>query len=98
MCDYSLHHVQSRPAKVGDKLTTRDFRLRHPRIAAAEERASRCAGHRGLSCLCSEVKCVFSTFVWSEGVSSRKTAILRRVIKRQWRNHNALNSGRPIFC
>jgi hypothetical protein len=22
MCDYSLHHVKSRPAKVGDKLTT----------------------------------------------------------------------------
>jgi hypothetical protein len=25
MCDYSLQHVRSRPAKVGDKLTTRDF-------------------------------------------------------------------------
>jgi hypothetical protein len=25
MCDYSLQHVLSRPAKVGDKLTTRDF-------------------------------------------------------------------------
>jgi hypothetical protein len=25
MCDYSLQSVSSRPAKVGDKLTTRDF-------------------------------------------------------------------------
>jgi hypothetical protein len=25
MCDYSLHNVRSRPAKVGDKLTTRDY-------------------------------------------------------------------------
>jgi hypothetical protein len=25
MCDYSLHNVKTRPAKVGDKLTTRDF-------------------------------------------------------------------------
>jgi len=25
MCDYSLLNVRSRPAKVGDKLTTRDF-------------------------------------------------------------------------
>ena len=25
MCDYSLQNVRSRPAKVGDKLTTRDF-------------------------------------------------------------------------
>jgi hypothetical protein len=25
MCDYSLHHVMSRPAKVGDKLTSTNF-------------------------------------------------------------------------
>ena len=25
MCDYSLHGVRNRPAKVGDKLVTRDF-------------------------------------------------------------------------
>src|SRR5512135_3217141 len=25
MCDYSLQYVRSRPARVGDKLTTRDF-------------------------------------------------------------------------
>src|SRR4051794_5412720 len=25
MCDYSLHHVKSRAANVGDKLTTRNF-------------------------------------------------------------------------
>ena len=25
MCDYSLHSVKSRPAKVGDRLTTRDL-------------------------------------------------------------------------
>ena len=25
MCDYSLHHVKYRPAKVGDKLVTREF-------------------------------------------------------------------------
>ena len=28
MCDYSLESVQSRPAKVGDQLTTRLFELR----------------------------------------------------------------------
>jgi hypothetical protein len=26
MCDYSLHSIRSRPAKVGDKLITKDFR------------------------------------------------------------------------
>ena len=25
MCDYSLHNVKTRPAQVGDKLTTRKF-------------------------------------------------------------------------
>jgi hypothetical protein len=25
MCDYSLHSVRSRPAKIGDKLVTKDF-------------------------------------------------------------------------
>ena len=25
MCDYSLHNVKTRPAKVSDKLTTRNF-------------------------------------------------------------------------
>ena len=25
MCDYSLHNVKTRPAKVGDRLITRDF-------------------------------------------------------------------------
>ena len=25
MCDFSLHAIKSRPARVGDKLTTRDF-------------------------------------------------------------------------
>ncbi len=36
MCDYSLHNVASRPAKVGDKLTTRDFGIGTSGFAAAE--------------------------------------------------------------
>ncbi len=37
MCDYSLHHVKTRPAKVGDKLTTRDFGLGTRGFAASED-------------------------------------------------------------
>jgi hypothetical protein len=38
MCDYSLHAVASRPAKVGDKLVTTQFRNSITRgLAAAEE-------------------------------------------------------------
>jgi hypothetical protein len=36
MCDYSLHNVKSRPAKVGDKLTTRHFYTGTTGFAAPE--------------------------------------------------------------
>ena len=36
MCDYSLHHVKSRPAKVGDKLTTTNFNTGTRGFAAPE--------------------------------------------------------------
>jgi hypothetical protein len=37
MCDYSLHNVKSRPAKVGDKLTTRKFYSGTTGFAAPED-------------------------------------------------------------
>ena len=37
MCDYSLHNVKSRPAKVGDKLTTRSFGTGTRGFAASED-------------------------------------------------------------
>jgi hypothetical protein len=37
MCDYSLHHVKSRAAKVGDTLTTRNFGTGTRGFAAPED-------------------------------------------------------------
>jgi hypothetical protein len=37
MCDYSLQNVRSRPAKVGDKLTTHDFGTGTRGFAARED-------------------------------------------------------------
>jgi hypothetical protein len=37
MCDYSLHNVKSRPAKVGDKLTTSSFNTCTIGFAAPED-------------------------------------------------------------
>src|SRR5262252_9140163 len=37
MCDYSLHNVKSRPAKVGDKLTTHQFNCATTGFAAPED-------------------------------------------------------------
>src|SRR6516225_4591306 len=39
MCDYSLHSVKSRPAKVADKLTTRNFGTGTRGFAAQEDAA-----------------------------------------------------------
>ena len=39
MCDYSLQNVRSSPAKVGDKLTTRDFGTGTRGFAGAEDKA-----------------------------------------------------------
>ena len=38
MCDYSLESVQSRPAKVGDRLTTREFRTYTRGFSAPENK------------------------------------------------------------
>ena len=49
MCDYSLHHVKSRPAKVGDWLTTLQFYVHTRRLLRAgryNPRSLRTAGNR----------------------------------------------------
>ena len=38
MCDYSLHNVRSRPARVGDKLTTHQFYSGTRGFCAPEDR------------------------------------------------------------
>jgi hypothetical protein len=49
MCDYSLEHVESRPAKVGDKLTTRDFGTGTRGFSASEDRyVARCICNKHL--------------------------------------------------
>jgi hypothetical protein len=45
MCDYSLHNVKSRPAKVGDKLTTHNFYTGTGGFAPPEE-SNRCIQYR----------------------------------------------------
>jgi hypothetical protein len=57
MCDYSLHNVKSRPAKVGDKLTTHNFF----RCAGSCQHSSLCSSRNGAR-LCQEGK------VWAERV------------------------------
>jgi hypothetical protein len=44
MCDYSLHHVKSRPAKVGDKLRTVNFNTGTRAFAAPEDSTTAVCG------------------------------------------------------
>src|SRR2546429_7384426 len=44
MCDYSLHHVKSRPAKVGDKLRTVNFNTGTRGVASPDDRTTAVGG------------------------------------------------------
>ena len=92
MCDYSLEHVKSRPAKLGDELTTRDFGWATRGFAAPEDESVAVCVLPGTELsFASEVKCVRSAFAWRDGVISYKTAIFRRVNQEyKWTNHDAL--------
>jgi hypothetical protein len=92
MCDYSLEHVKSRSAKVGDKLTTRDFgRVTRGFAASEDKNVAVCVLPGTELSFASEVKCVRSAFLWSERVVSHKTAIFRQVNQEyKWANHDAL--------
>jgi hypothetical protein len=63
MCDYSLHHVKSRPAKVGDKLTTTNFNTGTRGFAAPEDSTTAVCILPGTELAFSEeVKCTPSFF------------------------------------
>jgi len=92
MCDYSLHHVKSRPAKVGEKLTTRDFGLGTRGFAAPEDESVAVCVLPGTELsFAGLVLCERSTFALSKSVISHKTAIFRQINQeKKWLHHDAL--------
>jgi hypothetical protein len=79
MCDYSLYNVKSRPAKVGDKLITRDFGMGTRGFSALKDR-------NVAVCLLPGTELSFTNkvrrirlFLWSKTVSHSKTAIFRKI-------------------
>ena len=104
MCDYSLHNVASRPARVGDKLTTRDFRYRY----AADSLARRMFGllfaffqepNRHSPNL---VECGHRSLLeWGRKTFDHRTAIFRQINKeRAAAHHDALEfpDGQLVCC
>ena len=91
MCDYSLESVRSRPAKVGDKLTTRDFGTCTRGFAAAEDaKVAVCVLPGTELAFASTVKLADFRFVVRGKVEtlSHATAIFRQVNKNEPRKHH----------
>src|SRR6516165_12056726 len=90
MCDYSLHQVKSRPAKVGDKLMTINFRTGIRGFAAPEDSTTAVCILPGTELAFSEeVKCAPSGFFWwRPQIINFRMAIFRQVNKDMSRVHH----------
>jgi hypothetical protein len=93
MCDYSLLNVMSRPAKVGDKLTTRNFGTGTRGFAASEDASVAVCVLPGTELSFSEeITCITTgMFGWGTRTISHKTAIFRQINKHKaLAHHDAL--------
>jgi hypothetical protein len=83
MCDYSLHSVKSRPAKVGDKLTTHNFGTGTVGFAASEDmNIAVCVLPGTELSFAEEVKCLPTGLIaWRDKIIEHKTAIFRQINK-----------------
>jgi hypothetical protein len=102
MCDFSLHSVRSRPAKVGDKLVTRDFGTGTRGFAAADDLALAVCVMPGTElAFAGEVACLPSGLLgWKTKTINHQTAIFRQVNKdRLAAHHDALEfpDGRTVL-
>ena len=92
MCDYSLHNVKTRPAKIGDKLTTRDFGTGTHGFAASEDASVAVCLLPGTELsFAEEVRFWPNWFGWRRRVVKYKTAIFRRInLNKSMTHHDAL--------
>ena len=90
MCDYSLHNVKSRPAKVGDKLTTRNFNTGTRGFAAPEDASTAVCVLPGTElAFAKEVRCRPSgLFGWKANTVNHTTAIFRQINKDDPHTHH----------
>ena len=103
MCDYSLQSVKARPAKVGDRLTTRDFGTGTRGFAAEEDKAVAVCVLPGTElAFSSAVALTEPRFVvgWKSETLKHATAVLRQINKNvQSTHHDALEfpDGRIVL-
>src|SRR5215831_8014454 len=102
MCDYSLHSIKSRPAKIGDKLTTRDFGTGTRGFAPSEDASVAVCVRPGTELsFTREVTCQsIGMLGWRDKIIKHKTAIFRQINKeRIAAHHDALEfpDGRIVL-
>jgi hypothetical protein len=102
MCDYSLLNVTSRPARVGDKLTTRNFGTGTRGFAASEDASVAVCVPPGTELsFTEEITCITTAmFGWGTKTISHKTAIFRQINKHKaLAHHDALEfpDGKAIL-
>jgi len=90
MCDYSLHSIKSRPAKIGDKLTTRDFGTGTRGFAASEDPSVAVCVLPGTElAFAHEVKRLPTRlWPWHDGAITHQTAIFRHINKEKAHVHH----------
>ena len=90
MCDYSLQNVRSRPAKVGDKLTTHDFGTGTRGFAAPEDcKMAVCVLPGTELAFADDVACLpTGLFRWNAKTANHRTAIFRQINKDKMAAHH----------
>ena len=90
MCDFSLQSVRSRPAKVGDKLVTRDFGTGTRGFAAASDlELAVCVMPGTELAFTGEVACLPTGLLgWRTKIIKHHTAIFRQVNKDKLAAHH----------
>jgi len=90
MCDYSLHSIKSRPAKIGDKLTTRDFGTGTRGFAPSEDASVAVCVRPGTELsFTREVTCQsIGMLGWRDKIIKHKTAIFRQINKERFAAHH----------
>ena len=90
MCDYSLHSIKSQPAKVGDKLITRDFGTGTRGFAAAEDMNMAVCVLPGTELsFAGEIRCLPTGLIaWRDKIIAHKTAIFRQINKEKVATHH----------
>src|SRR5262249_12835256 len=90
MCDYSLHSIKSRPAKIGDKLITRDFGTGTRGFAASENPSVAVCVLPGTElAFAREVERLPARlWAWQDRAIKHTTAIFRQINKERVATHH----------